>query len=320
MNPVVKKYQHIPPLRSLKALEASARHMSFTKAAEELFVTQAAISHQIKALEELLGTPLFERHNRSLSLTRDGKIYLQQVRDVLEKLEQASRTLIQRNRSNAITISVLPSFATKWLVKRLWKFQQQHPDIDIRVSAYDWPVDFKTEEVDIAIRYGKGNWPGLFSECLLQEEVFPVCSPQLAERFKSTSLNRMLATSNLLHDDYSSEDWEMWLKAAGLEHIDTSRGTRFSHTMMMLEAAENAQGVALGRTPLVIDDIRRGVLVAPFETRISSELAYYFVCPEGNQQLPKIQLLRQWLQEEAQETEKMARTVLENPATNDNKR
>ncbi len=306
----MKKYQHIPPLRSLKAFEASARYMSFTKAAEELFVTQAAISHQIKALEELLGTSLFERHNRSLSLTRDGKIYLHQVRDVLEKLEQASRTLIQRHRSNAITISVLPSLATKWLVKRLWKFQQQHPDIDIRVSAYDWPVDFKTEEVDIAIRYGKGSWPGLFSECLLQEEVFPVCSPELVEQFRPTSLKRMLATSKLLHDDYSSEDWEMWLKAAGFEHINTDRGTRFSHTMMMLEAAENSQGVALGRTPLVIDDIKRGLLVAPFETRINSELAYYFVCPEGNENLPKVQLLRRWLKDEAAETEKMAKALL----------
>lgn len=313
----MKKYQHIPPLRSLKALEASARHMSFTKAAKELFVTQAAISHQIKALEEMLGTALFERHNRSLSLTRDGKVYLQQVRDVLEKLEQASRTLIQRNRSNAITISVLPSFATKWLVKRLWKFQQQHPDIDIRVSAYDWPVDFRTEEVDIAIRYGKGKWPGLFSECLLTEEVFPVCAPQLASRFKNSSLERILATGNLLHDDYGSEDWEMWLKATGLEHIDTRRGTRFSHTMMMLEAAESGQGIALGRTPLVIDDIRRGLLVAPFKTRIASDMAYYFVCPEGNQHLPKVRLVHEWLRLEAAKTQDMMHSLLKKSTTAD---
>ncbi len=284
--------------------------MSFTKAAEELFVTQAAISHQIKALEQILGTPLFERHNRSLSLTRDGKVYLQQVRDVLEKLEQASRTLMQRHRHNVITISVLPSFATKWLVKRLWRFQQRHTDIDIRVSAYDWPVDFRTEEVDIAIRYGKGRWPGLYSECLLQEEVFPVCSPALLQQHHDTGLKHLLATGNLLHDDYGSEDWEMWLKAAGFDQIDTRRGTRFSHTMMMLEAAENGQGLALGRTPLVIDDIKRGVLAAPFDTRITSDMAYYFVCPEGNQTLPTIQLLHQWLKNEAAETEKLAHALL----------
>ncbi len=306
----MRKYQHIPPLRSLKALEASARHMSFTKAAEELFVTQAAISHQIKALEERLGTRLFERHNRFLSLTREGKIYLQQVQDVLEKLERASRTMAQRHHHGAITISVLPSLATKWLAKRLWKFQQKHPDIDIRLSAYDWPVDFKTEEVDIAIRYGKGQWPGLFSECLLKEDVFPVCSPQWLAKTPTGDKKSLLTHGALLHDDYSSEDWDMWLKAAGCEHVNTQRGTRFSHTMMMLEAAENGQGMALGRTPLVIDDIRRGLLVAPFSTRIASDMAYYFVCPEGNQTLPKIQRVRTWLKNEAAETEKLAQTLL----------
>ncbi len=295
------KYKHIPALRALKAFEASARHLSFTKASHELHVTQAAVSHQIKSLEQATGVPLFKRYNRALKLTTEGKIYLMSIRESLERIEQATRQLSNQNSSGTLNISVLPSFATKWLSRRIWRFQQEFADIDLRISAFESLVDFKKDDCDVAIRYSKnGRFPNLESELLLTEEVFPVCSRRLWKKLDRKLEPIDLLSMQLLHEDYATEDWHDWFNAAGISPESQLRGTRFSHTVTMLESVENNQGFALGRTPLVQDDIDRGVLVAPFETRLKSQMAYYLVYPADHQTNTKFAVIRDWLFKEAE--------------------
>ncbi len=296
------KYKNIPPLRAIKAFEASARLLSFTLAAQELHVTQAAISHQIKNLEEFTGVKLFERFNRALKLTFEGRLYLMSVRSALESIEIATRQLKNKDTTGTLNISVLPSFATKWLSKRIWRFQQQYESLDVRISAFEWLTDFKKDDCDIAIRYAtEPNYPGLKSELLLEEEVFPVCSKQLYDSFKGNLTTEKLLQANLCHNDFTTEDWHDWFAAAGIEAKPNLRGTRFSHMVMMLNAVENHQGFALGRTPLVLDDINRNLLVAPFDIKIKGKMSYYLVYPESTANDQKLQMIRQWLLAEAEQ-------------------
>jgi len=298
---MIDKYKQVPPLRALKAFEAASRYLSFTKAAEELHVTQAAISHQIKNLEEMTGVSLFKRYNRSLKMTAEGKLYLMSIRDALESLEKATRQLKNRDSSGTLNISVLPSFATKWLSRRIWKFQEKHPEIDVRISAFEWLVDFKKEDCDIAIRYSnQGKWPGLTSELLFKEEVFPVCGRRYYKNMPSDLKPEDLLKMNLMHEDYVNEDWHDCFAMAGIRHLDNLRGTRYSHTVTMLESVENNQGFALGRTPFVQDDINRGLLVAPFDIRLDSSMSYYLVYPSDNHSDRKLQMIRDWLFEEGE--------------------
>lgn len=299
------KYKNIPPLRAIKAFEASARLLSFTKAAEELHVTQAAISHQIKNLESMVGVQLFERFNRSLKLTIEGRLYLISIRNGLENLENATRQLIHRDTSGTLNISVLPSFATKWLSKRIWKFQQQNKSLDVRISAFEWLTDFKKDDCDIAIRYSANpNYPGLKSELLLDEDVFPICSAKVFESYTGKLTPEKLLKADLCHEDFTTEDWHDWFKAVGIDAKPNLRGTRFSHMVTMLEAVENHQGFSLGRTPLVQDDINRGLLVAPFNHKIKGKMSYYLVYPENTENDQKLQMIRQWLFQEANEFKK----------------
>ncbi|MCF6299623.1 MAG: transcriptional regulator GcvA [Proteobacteria bacterium] len=298
---MVAKYKNIPPLRAIKAFEASARHLSFTKAADELHVTQAAISHQIKNLEDITGVALFKRFNRSLRITAEGRIYLVTIRSTLASLEKATRQLKNQDSSGTLNISVLPSFATKWLSKRIWKFQQKYHETDVRISAFEWLVDFKKDDCDIAIRYSAdGEFPDLESELLLTEEVFPVCSKKLLESYQGKLKPIDLLKANLLHEDYATEDWHDWFNELEIETAVQLRGTRFSHTVTMLESVENHQGFALGRTPLVQDDINRGFLVAPFDIKLQSKMSYYLVYPKSNTGSSRFQCIRQWLFEEAE--------------------
>ncbi len=297
-----KKYKNIPPLRSIKAFEASARLLSFTLAAKELHVTQAAISHQIKNLEEFTGVQLFERFNRSLKLTFEGRLYLVSIRSALEGIEKATRQLKSRDTTGTLNISLLPSFATKWLSKRIWRFQQQNKNLDVRISAFEWLTDFKKDDCDIAIRYtANPSYPGLKCELFLEEEVFPICSKQLYESYTDKLTPERLLRANLCHEDFNSEGWHDWFTAAGIQTKPDLRGTRFSHMVTMLEAVENHQGFALGRTPLVQDDINRGLLKAPFDIKIKGQMSYYLVYPEETQGDQKLQMIRQWLIAEAEQ-------------------
>ena len=283
----------LPTLNALRAFEAAGRHLSFTRAAEELHVTQAAVSHQIKSLEEQLGIRMFRRGPRGLLLTDAGQAYLPEVREAFQRLTTATERLLEDDARGAITVSVLPSFAARWLVPRLTRFREEHSDIEIRVAADDRLADFDRDDVDVAIRYGRGDYPGLHADRFLTEELYPVCSPKLLERLP---LDRpeQLRDHTLLHDDMRM-DWSMWLLAAGVEGVEPRRGPSFTDSSMVLQAAVDGQGVALGRSALALDDIAAGRLVRPFEFSLPADYAYYIVCPERTAGRPSIKTFREWL-------------------------
>lgn len=303
----------LPPLNALRAFESAGRHLSFTKAAAELNVTQAAVSHQIKALEERLGLTLFKRQNRRLLLTDAGQAYLPSVRDTFEGLARATERLMARDRGGALTASVLPSFAAKWLVPRLGRFREAYPDIDVRLSTDLSLSDFNRADVDVAIRYGQGDYPGLESVRLMTEELFPVCSPALLRGGKPLRKPADLQFHTLLHDDFQV-DWRLWLLAAGVKGVDPARGPTFTDSSMVIQAAVEGQGVALARSVLSASDLAAGRLVKPFEVSMQASWAYYLVYPPATRDSPKIAAFRNWLLIEAKATTAAA-AALEMPVS-----
>lgn len=286
----------LPPLNGLRAFEAAARHLSFTRAAEELHVTQAAVSHQIKGLEERLGMRLFRRLNRALMLTDEGQRLFPAVRDAFERLAEAVEGLRARDTAGPLTVSVLPSFAAKWLVPRLSRFQERFPDIDLRITALERLVDLARDDVDVAIRFGSGRWRGVHAEMILADRVTPVCSPALAQRLRDPA---DLAHVTLLHETMEPmrnfPDWAAWLQAAGVNGVDVSRGLRFSHTHILLQAAIDGRGIALGQAPLAADDLAAGRLIAPFALSLPVGYAYYLVYLPEAAERPKIKAFREWV-------------------------
>jgi LysR family transcriptional regulator, glycine cleavage system transcriptional activator len=286
----------LPSLNGLRAFEAAARHLSFTRAAAELNVTQTAISHQIRRLEEQLGMRLFVRRNRALMLTREAQGYLPAVRAAFEDLRQATERLRRRDREGLLTVSTTPSLAAKWLVTRVAAFQEANSGIEVRISASTHLVDFRREEVDMAIRYGHGNWPGLRADWLMTEDIFPVCSPALLKGEKPLRRPEDLANHTLLHAMASREDWQLWLTAAGLPaELAKRRGMSFDQSYMAIQAAIDGHGVALGRTPFVEADIAAGRLVVPFDVVLPANAGFYVVAPLETADTPKIALFRDWL-------------------------
>jgi LysR family glycine cleavage system transcriptional activator len=290
--------RRLPPLNALRAFEAAARHLSFTRAADELAVTQAAISHQVKTLEEWLGLKLFQRDNRSIYLTREGLAYLPAVRQALDTLADATRRLMESDAQGPLTVSVLPSFAAKWLLPRLARFRARHPEIDVRISTNDHLIDFARDGVDLAVRMGRGDWPGVTSIKFLEEDLYPVCSPALLQGAHPLQTPADLKFHTLLHDDMR-QDWRTWLMAAGVEGIDYRRGPGYTDSSMVIQAAVEGQGVALGRSALAADDLASGRLVKPFEVALPANFAYYVVYPPAAAEQPKVKAFADWLLEAA---------------------
>lgn len=291
--------RRLPPLNALRAFEAAARHLSFTRAAAELCVTQAAVSHQIKALEAWLGAPLFLRRNRALEMTEEGQAYFPSVRQALDGLaDVTSRLFAPDNGGGALTVSTMPSFAAKWLVMRLGRFQARHPDIDVRLHTSLVKVDFAQQDVDVAIRFGVGGWTGLKSERLMGDEVFPVCAPALLQGDKPLKQPDDLRFHPLLHDDYFI-NWPMWLETAGVRGVDTSRGAFFNDSALMLQAAMAGRGVALARGVLVADDLAAGRLTRLFDVSLPGDYAYFVAAPPHHFLRRRVQVFRDWLFEEA---------------------
>lgn len=295
----------LPPLNALRAFEAAARHLSFTKAADELAVTQAAISHQVKALEDHLGLSLFRRLNRRLVLTEAGQLYLPVLRDAFDAIAGGTARLHQDQESGPLHVSVVPSLAAKWLLPRMSRFRDRHPDIDVMISANLKLIDFSDGVFEVGIRYGVGNYPGLRVDRLLDDEVFPVCSPKLLEGPHPLKRPEDLRHHTLLHDEVSrhdeSPDWQSWLQAVGVNGIDVRRGPGFSDSSMVIEAAAAGQGVALGHRWLAAADLESGRIVMPFGPAIPSKFAYYVVSPPALAERRRVRLFREWLLEEAAE-------------------
>jgi LysR family glycine cleavage system transcriptional activator len=246
----------LPSLNGLRAFEASARLMSFTQAAAELNVTQTAISHQIRRLEEQLGVKLFIRQNRRLALTREAESYLPAVRSAFDDLRLATDRLRRSERDARLTVSTTASLATKWLISRVASFQDAHPGLEVRITTSPHLVDFRREEVDMAVRYGRGNWAGLRAHWLMAERLFPVCAPALLNGTRQLRRPGDLAHHVLLHTTSFGDDWRLWLTAAGLpQSIAARRGLTFDQGFMAIQAAVEGLGIALGRGHLVEADI-----------------------------------------------------------------
>jgi len=291
-----------PPMSALRAFEAAARHLSFSRAAEELHITQSAISHQIRHLEELWEVRLFERRGRRLNLTLAGHSIAPVVRDFIERLSAILQELQDDDKHGALRVSLLQSFAFKWLVPRLGHFNQAHPDIEVWLSTTTELIDIGQGQADVAIRLGRGEWPGLHRVLLLREYVFPVCSPYFLERMTPPEKPADLLGYPLLRR-YTKDitpRWRDWFRDAGVEVQKMPRGTLFSDSSMALQAALDGQGVALARSAHVADDLKAGRLVKLFKIYSESAVAYYIVCVQGRQNELAIKAFREWLLDEAQ--------------------
>ncbi|WP_213288751.1 transcriptional regulator GcvA [Bradyrhizobium sp. sGM-13] len=290
--------RRLPPLNALKAFEAAARHESFTRAAEELCVTQGAVSHQVKGLEAELGIKLFNRERQRLVITGAGRDYLGVVRDALDRIAVGTERLMQRQSSGVLTVSTSPDFAAKWLVHRLGRFSEAHPEIDLRISATMHHVDFAREDVDLAVRHGDGNWPGHDVIRLSPEQLFAVCSPKLLTGRQRLARPSDVLKFPLLHLD-DRKAWTRWLEAAGVADSEPSQGPVLNRASMVIDAAVDGQGIALARTTLAAWDLISGRLVRPFGDASRLSRTYWIVCPKATSGLPKIKLFQDWLLAEA---------------------
>ena len=312
--------RRIYPLNALRAFEASARQLSFVKASEELSVTPAAVSHQVKKLEEFLGLPLFRRRSRGLLLTESGQILMAELRDVFLRLDKAMEGVMESDSPRTLTLTVAPTFAVMWLIPRLQKFYVRHPDIDVRISTGLGLVDFQRDDFDAAIRLGSGKWFGLESIKLFDETVTPMCSPRLLEgpdALKSPDdlRNHVLLHNHSMDHDPDAPTWQSWLEAAGASGVDALRGTHFSLPDHGLQAAIDGSGVVLGWRSLSASDVAAGRVVAPFDLNLLLGSSFYLCYPEAHSLRPNIAALRDWLMQEVREGEH-DQTSIQTPTTN----
>ena len=290
--------RRLPPLGMLRVFEAAARHLSFTKAAAELNVTQAAVSHQIKALEDWLGRPLFVRRNRSLALTDAAAGLAPPLTRAFDQMDDAVRRVARAEAERVLTVSTMPSFASRWLVPRLEGFQRERPDVDVLIQTSVAMTDFARQDVDLALRFGRGPWPDLQCQRLMDDAIFPVCSPRLLPGAHPLVRPEDLAHHVLLHDDFII-GWPEWLQAQRVTGVDARRGPRFTDSAIILQLAAEGRGVALARRVLASDDLAAGRLVRPFGDALPIDLAYWIVAPATHFRRPKVMAFRDWILREA---------------------
>ena len=305
--------RRLPPLNALRAFEAAARHLNFSRAADELSVTPGAVSQQIQNLEDYVGVALFKRTPKGLLLTDPAQIALPALREAFDRLAEAASMLTAAVDGRRLTVTVPPSFASKWLLPRLGAFEALHPDVDVWVSAGMELTDFTSGEIDLAIRYGAGRYPGLEVIRLMQETVIPVASPELLADHPLENLGD-LANAVLLHDgspdaDESCPDWTMWLAARGVKGVDGARGPRFNQSSLVIEAAVGGRGVALAKRALAQADLDAGRLVAPFQIATAVDFAYYLVHPKTKGRLPQVKAFITWITAEAAAHEAALATI-----------
>jgi LysR family transcriptional regulator, glycine cleavage system transcriptional activator len=285
----------LPPLNSMRLFEAAGRRLSFKLAAEELNLTPSAISHGIVALEDSLGVDLFIRTNRTLTLTGAGASYLPQVRAALEMIVRAGDNLPGRRPSGKLAVSVSPTFAVRWLVPRLQRFYERHPEIEVAVDTTHRLVEFPRDGVDIAIRMGRGNWPELYATCLVRETLVPVCAPRLARSIHTASDLKKLP---LLHVTDASEDWKAWCGLAEIQLEEPMSGLRFDTIHMALEAAAEGLGVAIGRLPLINADLASRRLIQVLGPPRRCATGYWMVAGRDSLKRVEVSAFRDWIRTE----------------------
>nr|WP_306674463.1 transcriptional regulator GcvA [Endozoicomonas sp. ISHI1] len=293
---IITVKKRLPPLNWLRSFEASARLLSFTHAANELNLTQAAVSQQVKGLESQLGVALFKRLPRGLELTEAGMAYLPAVHEAVSSLAVATEELFGQGRDRLLTVRVNLVFFTTWLAPRMGRFREEFPEIGIRFTSNIWAED-KDREADLEIRYGRGDWPGLKSDCLTEDELFPVCSPVLARGLPLPDCPEQLSGHTLLHVIGYEEGWGYWFKQLGCEFHENSSGMQFDTLITALEMAKYGQGFALGRTSLVAGMLASGELVAPLPQRVRTSEGFYLTAPARQYMHPKAEVFRSWLLE-----------------------
>lgn len=306
--------RRLPPLNSIRAFEATARHLSFTKAAGELNVTPGAVSQQVKVLEDYLNLKLFKRKNRLILLTDEAQICLPLLSDGLDKLSQGIDTIREQSNDKPLTITASTTFASRWLLPRLTKFHKEFPDIDVRIEANNVLSDLVNDDIDVGIRFGDGNYPGLEAEYLFSQSVIPVCHPSLLEE-NDIQVPEDLKNHTLLHpgndsfylNDKTHIDWEMWFATVGVKDVDLDHGLHYAQYSLLLDAVLAGQGVALVGDSVVRDEIKAGRLVKLFgNTDIELTFAYYLAYSKSKANLPRLKIFRQWLLQKVKEMQDQA--------------
>jgi LysR family transcriptional regulator, glycine cleavage system transcriptional activator len=287
--------RRLPPLSSLRPFEAAARLESFSRAAEELHLTHGAVSRQVRALEDHVGAALFSRHGKRVALTAAGRTFAERVRNALEEIARAAEALGSARRERRLTVSVLPSFASRWLMPRLIRFMEAHPRIEVNVLTSNTLADFGTDEVDIAIRFGRGPWPLLGCEEFLDDEYFPVASPRM-NRGKLPKAPKDLLGVRLIRED--RDYWQRWFEAAGVALDAPLEGPSFNDATYSLQAAARGEGVALARRSIVGEDLERGTLKRLFRIAVPSHESYWFVSPRHLVDAPRVKAFRDWVKAE----------------------
>ncbi len=295
----------LPPLNSLKAFEAAARHLSFSKAAAELNVTPAAISQQIKLLERFLDVLLFKRKNRQIILTKSGKRLLPSLSEGFNLITAAVNSIQNYHEDEPLTITAPPAFVSKWLIPKLNGFNQRHPKINVRIDSSKRLIDFDTETVDVGIRFSYDEDNTLDSTHLFSLDVIAVCSPTLIKQKHPLNKASELANYTLLnyaerYKDDTWPDWEMWLSTMGIKGVDASHAILFNQKEMVLQAAIEGQGIALTTSIVAENDIRSGRLIQPFNFSMPIQFSYFLVTSHQKSKLKKVKLFKQWIIEQAQ--------------------
>jgi LysR family transcriptional regulator, glycine cleavage system transcriptional activator len=294
--------RRLPSLNALRAFEAASRHESFTEAAAELFVTHAAISRHIRELEEWLGTELFSRTGRGVALTDAGRRFGNRLTPLFDNMAEATREAAAQGTVRTLNVSVEPSIASRWLVPRLGRFNERHPDIELDIDPDNRLVDFRSDKADLGIRYGLGRWENVEVQKLISDvDIFPVCSPRLVKN-ASPVVPADLANYNLLHES-RKQYWTDWLAAAGIQGVEDWRGTVFQGHLA-IEAAEAGQGFALGDMILCTDSLIDGRLVRPFALDMKDHGGYFIVRAKGSKESAPARAFREWLQAEMTETQR----------------
>ncbi len=297
--------RRLPPLNSLRAFEVVARHETFRAAAEELHVTAAAVIQQVRALEDHLGRKLLRRHSRGYSLTPDGAAGLEHLRNGFDQLSSAVEAMTSGGH-RVLTVSAVPSLSAEWLVPRLYRFREQYPDIDVLLHPSEELVDLEHSRVDLGIRYGSGSYPGLVSERLFYDEIFPVYSPRMLKGRRPLTKPTDLRSHPLIHTEWTPETghwpgWSDWLRAAGVTTgVNVGKGLRFSDGALVIQAAVSGQGVALGSKALALEHLVAGRLIRPFELSLVTDFGYYVVCAKSRAEEPDLVAFRRWVLSEAQ--------------------
>lgn len=292
--------RRIPPLNPLRVFEVVARTENLTVAAQQMHVTQSAVSRQITTLEEYLGLQLFRRERHGVSLTRAGRSYAEKILPAFDAIAEATDALTKASRQGALRVRTYTTFATKWLVPRLASFREQHPSIEIRITNGVPNVDFDRDMVDVGIQFGDGRWPNMHAELLFQDEIEPVCSPQYFKRHAPNPKYPVsLLRQRLLMSRYRRTDWDDWLQATGLAHeAEASEKMSFGSTFLSWQAAADGLGLALGQSRLLTAELQEGKLVRPFCRPLRREIGYYLVLPQQQRESRKVSAFREWLLQE----------------------